>query len=70
MERIKTAVIGIGNMGTAHAQSLWEGRVPGLALAAVCDADPARLAYCEGDYPSPKERRAGRIRMIEQEEIL
>lgn len=28
------------------------------------------LGYCKGDYPSPKERRAGRIKMIEQEEIL
>ena len=28
------------------------------------------LGYCEGDYPSPKERRAGRIKMIEQGEIL
>ena len=45
MEKVKTAVIGIGNMGTAHAQSLWDDRVPGLALAAVCDTDPARLAY-------------------------
>lgn len=51
MERIKTAVIGIGNMGTAHAQSLWEGRVPGLTLAAVCDTDPARLAYAASAWP-------------------
>ena len=28
------------------------------------------LGYCEGGYPSPKERRAGRIKIIEQEEIL
>lgn len=51
MEPVKTAVIGIGNMGTAHAQSLWAGRVPGLTLAAVCDIDPARLAYAAKAWP-------------------
>lgn len=51
MEKVKTAVIGIGNMGTAHAQSLWDDRVPGLALAAVCDTDPARLAYASKAWP-------------------
>ena len=51
MEKVKTAVIGIGNMGTAHAQSLWDDRVPGLALAAVCDTDPARLAYAAKAWP-------------------
>lgn len=44
MEPIRTAVIGIGNMGTAHAVCLAEGRVNGLVLTAVCDIDPARLA--------------------------
>ncbi len=51
MEKVKTAVIGIGNMGTAHAQSLWDDRVPGLALAAGCDTDPARLAYAAKAWP-------------------
>ena len=51
MEKVKTAVVGIGNMGTAHAQSLWDNRVPGLALAAVCDTDPARLAYAAKAWP-------------------
>lgn len=51
MEKVKTAVIGIGNMGTAHAQSLWDDSVPGLALAAVCDTDPARLAYAAKAWP-------------------
>ena len=44
METVKTAVIGIGNMGTAHAVSLAQGRIDGLTLAAVCDTDPERLA--------------------------
>lgn len=28
------------------------------------------LGYCEGDYPSPKERRAGRIKIIEREATI
>ncbi len=44
MERVRTAVIGVGNMGTAHALSLARGMVDGLTLTAVCDTDPARLA--------------------------
>ena len=51
MEAIKTAVIGIGNMGTAHACTLAEGKVPGLTLAAVCDTDPARLADFASRWP-------------------
>ena len=38
MNKIRTAVIGIGNMGTAHATCLFEGRIDGMELAAVCDA--------------------------------
>lgn len=44
MDAVRTAVIGVGNMGTAHALSLARGAVNGLTLTAVCDTDPARLA--------------------------
>ena len=52
MEAIKTADIGIGNMGTAHACTLAEGKVPRLTLAAVCDTDPARLADFASRWPT------------------
>lgn len=35
----------------AEADKHPEGRVPGLTLAAVCDTDPARLAYAAGAWP-------------------
>ena len=44
MSGIKVAVIGFGNMGTAHATCLAEGKIRGLELAAVCDIRPERLA--------------------------
>jgi predicted dehydrogenase len=39
--RIPTAVIGLGIMGSGHARMLREKKIPGLRLAAVCDANPA-----------------------------
>ena len=51
MEQVKTAVIGIGNMGTAHAVCLAEGRIEGAVLTAVCDIRPERLADFHARYP-------------------
>ena len=48
---IKTAVIGVGNMGTAHAAWLFEGRVEGLSLCAVCDVDASRRAAAQARFP-------------------
>ncbi len=43
--QLPIAVVGLGNMGSAHAMSLYTGKVPEARLAAVCDIDPARLAW-------------------------
>ena len=43
-ESVRIGIIGLGNMGGAHARMLLEGRVPGATLAAVCDVDEKRLA--------------------------
>lgn len=43
MDNVRLGIIGAGNMGSAHARSILEGKVPGLTLTALCDADPARL---------------------------
>ena len=39
---ISVGLIGIGNMGSAHASAVGGGRIRGLRLAAVCDIDEAR----------------------------
>ena len=36
-DKVRRGVIGIGNMGSAHAKSIIDGQVPGLELAAVAD---------------------------------
>ena len=46
MNEIRVGVIGIGNMGTAHATTIAEGTIHGMRLTAVCDVNPARLKVC------------------------
>lgn len=48
---VKFGIIGIGNMGTQHANNLYNGKVDGACLAAVCDIDPSRLAYVKENLP-------------------
>jgi predicted dehydrogenase len=43
MECVKLGIIGLGTMGSVHAQSILEGRIPRCRLAAVCDPEPERL---------------------------
>ena len=45
---IRIGIIGLGNMGTAHAKSIQDKAVPGLHLAAVADRNPSRLAKFDG----------------------
>ena len=49
--KIKTAVIGIGNMGTAHANAILRGEIPGMELTAVADVRACRRAYAKENFP-------------------
>ncbi len=40
---LRLGIIGIGNMGGAHAGNIRSGQVKRCTIAAVCDTDPARL---------------------------
>ena len=40
---VRVGLVGVGNMGSAHARSFLAGRIPGGMLAAVCDVQPGRL---------------------------
>ena len=51
MDTCRIGVIGIGNMGSAHARSLWEGRVPGMRLTAVCDIKEPRRRWAAETLP-------------------
>ena len=51
MNQVRTAVIGVGNMGSAHASCIAGGNIDGLILSALCDISPDRQAYCRAKYP-------------------
>ncbi len=42
MDKVKTGIIGLGSMGTAHMNSI--GQLNNSVVTAVCDIDPERLA--------------------------
>ncbi|OKP94917.1 Gfo/Idh/MocA family protein [Paenibacillus sp. P46E] len=50
MTKVRYGIIGIGNMGRAHALSLLED-VKGAELAAVCDISPERLEWAVDQLP-------------------
>jgi len=45
MEKVRIGIIGIGNMGTAHAKNIVSGQIEGMELAAVADLEPQRRAW-------------------------
>ncbi len=51
MKLIRIAVIGVGNMGTAHASCIAQGRINGLKLSALYDVSPARRSFCLEHFP-------------------
>jgi len=50
MSRIRLGVVGIGGMGTFHANYILKGEVPDAELIAVCDTDPARLQHARENF--------------------
>ena len=47
MNKIKLGIIGIGNMGSAHARDVLEGKCPDFVLTAVADTNPERLTWAK-----------------------
>jgi predicted dehydrogenase len=50
MAAVRVGVIGLGNMGTAHANALHGGIIKGAVLGAVCDERAERLEWARGQY--------------------
>ncbi len=44
MKEVRLGIVGLGNMGGAHAENVLAGKVPRLRLAAVADETPSKLA--------------------------
>ncbi|MGH4051177.1 MAG: Gfo/Idh/MocA family protein [Clostridium sp.] len=47
MKKVRIGIIGVGNMGSSHAQNLIDGKVPGAILTAICDINPKRLTWAK-----------------------
>ena len=43
MEKVRVGIIGVGNMGSAHANRIFKGDIDRMVLGAVCDNDPAKI---------------------------
>jgi len=52
MEALKIGILGIGNEGSMFARRIVAGECPEVELAAVCDRNPARLAWAEENIPN------------------
>ena len=50
MEQLRMGIIGIGGMGTNHANSLLRGEVPDIRLTAVADISEARRKYAKENF--------------------
>ncbi len=49
---VRIGIVGIGNIGSAHAAALYKNKIPLLSLAAVCDNDPKRAEELRQFYPT------------------
>lgn len=47
MQELKIGIVGIGNMGFTHARNIFDGKIKGLRLTAVCDIDPMKQKRAE-----------------------
>lgn len=65
LKTVRLGIIGLGNMGSAHAQNILDGKILGLELAAVADRSPERL---EGKYESTTKFSEG-IDLINSDKI-
>lgn len=54
MEKIKVGIIGYGNMGTSHLNSIKTGKVPEMTAAAVCDISEERRKAIAEKYDDVK----------------
>lgn len=63
MQTVRIGIVGMGNMGTGHAQYLIEGQVAGGVLAAACDVRPERLAQLRDEW-------GDRVKLYESPEAM
>lgn len=51
MEQIRLGIIGMGNMGSGHLQSIIDGQCPRITVTAAADINPERLEFVKAKCP-------------------
>jgi predicted dehydrogenase len=51
MSKVRLGIIGIGNMGSGHVESILDGKVPEIELAAVADLREVRRQWARETVP-------------------
>ncbi|MBQ8163751.1 MAG: Gfo/Idh/MocA family oxidoreductase [Clostridia bacterium] len=54
MNLLKIGIAGIGNIGTVHARSIYNGEIKGMELCALCDTDEKRRRTLASEFPNVK----------------
>ena len=68
-EKIRLGIIGIGNMGSAHAKNVAAGKCPDFVLTAVADIKPDRLAWAAAELPASVKRYDSAEALLERGEV-
>ena len=55
MRLVRVGIVGIGNMGSAHASNIYLDKVKGMKLTAVCDIDAERLQWAKETFKGQVE---------------
>ena len=48
MSKVRIGIVGIGNMGSAHALYLSQNKIKNAELTAVCDINPKKAGMGQG----------------------
>lgn len=51
IKQLRVGIVGVGNIGTAHAKAIGQGKIEGMRLCALCDTDEGRRAQLTEQYP-------------------
>lgn len=51
MKEVRFGIVGIGNMGSSHAKNLYDLKINGAVLSAVCDIDSEKRNWAEEALP-------------------
>lgn len=50
MEQVRFGIIGVGNMGSVHAQYLFDGEIKGAVLGAICDLKESKRQWAKEKF--------------------